>query len=202
MTRQELNLAIFEGTADRPLWQPRLEEWVGYNSGRGTLPERFRDRDLLEVYDDLRCSVRYYAHTGWVSYYREGEVEEWEEGCNARDERQLAVALQVPGRLYNLGDHTTNEFTPPPILERYVLPHWQRISRLMTENGRYVHSHWDGNSRTILPFLRESGLHGVEALTPLPMGDMTLEEIKTAVGDIARIEAISELVDDLYGLPD
>ena len=35
----------------------------------------------------------------------------------------------------------------------------------------------------MLPFLQETELDGVEALPPLPMGDMTLEQIKAAVGD-------------------
>jgi hypothetical protein len=46
-----------------------------------------------------------------------------------------------------------------------------------------VHSHWDGNSAQILPYLRESGLDAIESLTPEPMCDMTLEDIKGAVGD-------------------
>ncbi len=309
MTRRELNLAIFEGTADRPLWQPRLEEWINYNRRRKTIPARWRDCDYLQIYDDLRCSVRYAASAGVVSTYSEcgvesssgeGRVETWEEtldenhravyrrtpsgeirevrqlvkeggeiwndrirefpvktvqdlwvvtdiinaqqygvnpeafaqaaermgirgeptiflpssgftelikswaglpgtyylladhreaveeyleACDRRDQRALEAALQLPCRLFNLGDHATNEFTPPPILRRYLLPRWQKIARIMTENGRFVHTHWDGNSKTMLPYLQETGLHGVEALPPLPMGDMTLEEIKAAVGD-------------------
>jgi hypothetical protein len=35
----------------------------------------------------------------------------------------------------------------------------------------------------MLPYLKETGLDGVEALTIEPMGDMTLEQIKAAVGD-------------------
>jgi hypothetical protein len=369
MTRRELNLAIFEGTADRPLWQPRLDEWINYNRVRGTLPAPYADMDEFQIYDHLRCSTRYQAHAGLEGTREEGAVEVWDEpgdanhilthmrtrsgtitsvrqivregerivndrirefpvktpedlrvatdiieaegrkanpeafaaaaarmgdrgeptvffgssgftdlikgwcgllgtyylladargaieehleACDRRDDRIMEAALQLPCRIFNFGDHTTNEFTPPPILQRYCLPRWQRLSRIMTENGRYVHSHWDGNSRTILPYLQESGLHGVEALPPLPMGDMTLEEIKAAVGDklvvldlipttlflehyslqqcldftkrimemftprlilgvsdeisgvgkIERIEAISELVDELYGLAD
>jgi hypothetical protein len=369
MTRRELNLAIFEGKADRPLWQPRLEEWIAYNRVRGTLPAPYASMEDLEIYDYLRCSTRYSASAGLEGSLAEGAVEIWEEpgdenhvlthhrtrsgttttvrqvvrengrivndrirefpvktpadlrvitdlieaqqvsanpeafaaaaarmgdrgeptvffsGCgfteliktwcgllgtyylltDARDaveeflevydryeDRLMEAALQLPCRIFNFGDHTTNEFTPPPILQRYVLPRWQRLSRVLTDHGRFVHSHWDGNSRTILPYLQESGLHGVEALPPAPMGDMTLEEIKAAVGDklvvldlipttlflehysmqqcldftkrimemftprlilgvsdeisgvgkIERIEAISELVDDLYGLAD
>ena len=304
MTRRELNLAIFEGTADRPLWQPRLEEWINYHRRRGTIPEQWRDPDpwgwTLQVYDDLRCSVRYACAVGLDGTKAEGEVEvsdetlddnhravnvrtrsgeittvrqlvregaeiyndrirdfpvktvadlrvatdvvnaqqvspnverflrraaevgirgeptqflpssgftdlikawcglpgtyylltdqraaveEYLEACDRRDDRWLDAAFQLPCRLFNLGDHATNEFTPPPILKRYMLPRWQRITRRMNEHHCYVHSHWDGNSRTMLPYLQESGLHAVEALPPLPMGDMTLEEIKAAVGD-------------------
>ena len=60
-TRRELNLAIFEGTADGVLWQPRLETWIGHHMAKGTLPERYRHLDSLGIYDALRCSVRYAA---------------------------------------------------------------------------------------------------------------------------------------------
>ncbi len=111
------------------------------------------------------------------------EVAAYLEACDRRDDRLMDAALRLPCRIFNLGDHATNEFTPPPILERYMLPRWQRVSRRMTENHRFVHTHWDGNSRHMLRYLQQTGLHGVEALTPEPMGDMTLEMIKQAVRD-------------------
>ena len=368
MTRRELNLAIFEGTAEGVLWQPRLETWIGHHMSRGTLPPRFQGMGPLEIYDALRCSVRYAASAGierherrddlvriheqhpghtvervrtplgeLTTVYRdvwEGErrvnhriehfavktpqdlrvvtdlvdrqqfranpetfrraaeavghraeptmflsssgfteliknwcglpdtyyllhdataaVEEYLEACERRDDRLLDAALELPCRIFNLGDHATNEFTPPPILKRYLLPRWQRIADRLHGAGRFVHTHWDGNSRHMLPYLRETRLDAVESLTPEPMGDMTLEMMKEAVGDqmvvldlipaidclpnrplsevldfvrriidlfaprlilgisdeisqvgeIERIEAISELVDRLSGLPE
>lgn len=299
MTRRELNLAIFEGTTDKVLWQPRLETWIYHHQARGTLPERYRDLDYWGIYDALHCSTRYAAHAGLDWYedpadivrtaeqdgnyhittvttpsgtlrtveqdvYEDGAlwnrriheypvktpadlkvaidlvnrqqvranvaafqeasdrvgkraeptvflsssgfteliknwcglldtyyiladhpaaVEEYLEACDARDDRLLDAALELPCRIFNLGDHATNEFTPPPILLRYLMPRWQRISARLHAAGRFVHTHWDGNSRTMLPYLKDTGLDGVEALPPLPMGDMTLEEIKAAVGD-------------------
>jgi hypothetical protein len=300
VTRRELNLAIFEGTADKVLWQPRLETWIEHHMKEGTMPDRFRGMTNLEIYDDLRCSNRYEACVGLEFYYespddivtseeRRGDrayetittpagsiirihheiwengkcvnrriekypvmtpqdlrvvidlversrcranlqryqeaaerlgqrgeptgfltsagftvlikewcgladtfylladhpqaVEEYLEACDRWDDRVLDAALELPFRIYNLGDHATNEFTPPPILKKYLLPRWQRISERLHQHGRYVHTHWDGNSITMLPYLKETGLDGVEALTPEPMGDMTLEDIKKAVGD-------------------
>jgi len=368
VTRKELNLAIFEGTAQGVLWQPRLETWIRHHALLGTMPVRFRGMSDLEIYDALGCSVRYAASAGIERYevrddlvriheqhpdhsveivrtpageirtlYREiweddrlvnrriagypvrtvcdmcvvtdlvdrqqfranaeafcdaaatvghraeptvglsssgfteliknwcgleatfyllhdhpGAVEHYLEACDRRDERSLTEALKLPCRIFNLGDHATNEFTPPPILKKYMLPRWQRIADRLHAEGRFVHTHWDGNSRLILPFLFETRLDGVEALTPAPMGDMTLEEIKRAVGDrvvvldllpaidflpnrlgkdllgfarrvvdmfaprlilgisdeisqvgeIWKVEAVSELVDTICGLPD
>lgn len=367
MTRRELNLAIFEGTACRVLWQPRLETWIGHHRTHGTLPARYRGRSNLEIYDALRCSVRYAAGAGidrlpcredvvriteehpghtvqhvrtplgetttvWRDVWEDerrvnhrieefpvksvddlrvfawlverqqfranveaheqaaaavghraeptvglgssgftelikwgaglpgtfyllhdhpAEVEAYLEACDRRDDRLLDAALQLPCRIFSLGDHATNEFTPPPILEKYLLPRWHKIADRLHAAGRFVHSHWDGNSRLMLPLLRETRLDGVEALTPEPMGDMTLEQIKAAVGDevvcldlipaidflpnrplgevldftrriidlfaprlilgisdeisqvgeIERVEAITELVDEVCGLP-
>jgi len=68
VTRKELNLAIFEGTAEKVLWQPRLETWIGHHLSQGTMPERFRGMSSLEIYDALRCSVRYAASAGVERY--------------------------------------------------------------------------------------------------------------------------------------
>lgn len=316
MTRRELNLAIFEGTAQGVLWQPRLGEWINHHMERGTLPARFRHMNSVEIYDALGCSNRYAMDGGLAGLERSARrddlvrIEEchpnhtvqrartplgeictvyqdiWEEGrranhrivefpvkgpedlrvvtdlverqqfkadpdaykkaelalgnraeptlflsgsgftdlikhhcglpetyyllqdhpaeveayleaCDRKDDRLIDAALQLPCRLFNLGDHATNEFTPPPILKKYLMPRWQRMADRLHAAGRFSHSHWDGNSRLILPFLRETHLDAVEALTPGPMGDITLEQIKDAVGDKMVVLDLLPVIDFL-----
>ena len=317
MTRRELNIAIFEGTAEGVLWQPRLETWIAHHMERGTLPERFRHMSNLEIYDALGCSIRYGAKAGieqfeirddmvrieeqhpnhtvsrvrtpagelctvcrdiwengrrvnhriedfpvktvkdlrvltdlvnreqfranpedfsravkevghraeptmflsssgfteliktWCglpgTYYllhdHPAEVEAYLEACDRKDDRIIDEALKLPCRIFNLGDHATNEFTPPPILKKYMIPRWQRISDRLHSEGRFVHTHWDGNSRLMLPFLRETRLDGVEALTPAPMGDMTLEQMKKGVGDKMVVLDLLPAIDFLPNRP-
>ena len=317
MTRRELNIAVFEGTAEGVLWQPRLETWIGHHMERGTLPERFRGLSNLEIYDALGCSIRYAASAGIERFERRddlvrideqhpdhtivrvrtplGEISTlyrdiWEDGrrvnhriedfpvktvqdlrvatdlvdrqgfranserflnaanavghraeptmflsssgftelikawcglpgtyyllhdhpaeveaylraCDRRDDRLLDEALELPCRIFNLGDHATNEFTPPPILKKYLMPRWQRIADRLHSEGRFVHTHWDGNSRLMLPFLRETRLDGVESLTPAPMGDMTLEQMKEAVGDKMVVLDLLPVIDFLSYRP-
>ena len=245
MTRKELNIAIFEGTANAVLWQPRLETWIYHHQAKGTLPDRYKDLDYFGIYDALHCSLRYAACAGIESHEDPTDVERSEErldehhlavktrtpsgditaihqlvvvdgnitnqrihgfpvktvqdlrvftdlverqqfrvnldayqaaadavgdraeptmfltssgftdlikwgaglvdtcylladqpkeveayldACNARDDRMIEQALKLPYSIFNLGDHATNEFTPPPILKKYLLPRWQNIS--------------------------------------------------------------------------
>jgi len=58
---------------DRILWQPRLEHWYNVNKIHGTLPERYKDMELLDVYDDLNASVRAYGMFNGTIEITEGE---------------------------------------------------------------------------------------------------------------------------------
>ncbi len=309
MTRQELNFAIYEGTADQVLWQPRLETWIGDRVQWDTMPDRFKGMSHFDIYDELQCSIRYAASAGishgrsnddvvtseeqhadhsvstvrtpsgeirtvhrdlwhegqrvnhriteypvktvgdlrvvidlverqtfasdvaaferaaaamghrgeptvflsssgfteliknwcglenayYLLYDHRADVEEYLEACDRRDDRLIDAALDLPCRVFNLGDHATNEFTPPPILERYLMPRWQRISDRLHAADRYVHSHWDGNSKLMLPYLQNTRLDAVESLTPVPQCDMTLDEIDDAVGDMVVLDLIPAL---------
>ena len=79
MTRRELNLAIFEGTADTVLWQPRLETWISHHMTRETLPARYRGMSNLEIYDAMGCSIRYDANAGIERVDDTGDLERIQE---------------------------------------------------------------------------------------------------------------------------
>jgi len=65
MTDRERMLAIMRHEpVDRAMWQPRLEHWYFTNKRLGRLPERYRDMSLVELYDDLGCSIRAYHFYG------------------------------------------------------------------------------------------------------------------------------------------
>ena len=78
--------------------------------------------------------------------------------------------------------------------ERYVLPAYQRRCELLHAAGKFLHAHWDGDCRPLLKYARDTGLDGIEAITPAPQGDVTLEETKAALGDMAHIQGTREMV--------
>lgn len=63
MDNRERTIVIFNrGVPDRLVWQPRLHHWYYVNKARGTLPERYKGLDLLQIYDDLGASPRAYHY--------------------------------------------------------------------------------------------------------------------------------------------
>lgn len=72
---------------------------------------------------------------------------------------------------------------PPSLFKKYVLPAYQRRNELLHKAGKFTHAHWDGDVKPLLPFAKDTGLDGIEAITPKPQGDVTLEEVKEALGD-------------------
>ena len=68
------------------------------------------------------------------------------------------------------------------------------------DKSYYTFSHWDGDTKLILKYAQETGLDGIEAITPKPQGDVTLEEIKAGLGDkVGLVDGIAAILfDDMY----
>ena len=62
-----------------------------------------------------------------------------------------------------------------------------------TEAGKYVYIHVDGAMKPLLPYLRDCPWDAIEAATPLPQGDVTVEEIKQGLGDLILLDGIPAL---------
>ena len=283
MTFRELNLAVFRREPVRQvLWQPRIEHWYQTHRAQGTLPERYREMSLLEVFDDLGCSVRPYwafnpairidlpedvqheshdegprtietMHTPvgdlvtvsqctslthhtvkypvvtpddmrvmeWVLRHRRVWFDEdlycracehignraapsiyiprinlmrilidfmgFEGGMTAiceypeATERFVAVINETDGpildvvcacpiEVVNFGDNVHQALCPPPLFERFVQPEYRHRNERLHAAGKKTYPHWDGDCGQLLPYARDCGFDGVEAITPVPPG--------------------------------
>jgi hypothetical protein len=98
-------------------------------------------------------------------------------------ERLIEVINASPIEIINMGENIHAGTLTPELFKRYHLPACQRRCELLHAAGKFVSSHWDGDCRPLLPFARETGLDGIEAITPAPQGDVTIEETRAALGD-------------------
>jgi hypothetical protein len=104
----------------------------------------------------------------------------------ARDEscrRMIQKINASPIKIINFGENVHAGTLSPNLFVKYHLPECQRRCELLHRAGNFCYSHWDGDTKPLLQFLKDTGLDGIEAITPKPQGDVTLEEIKTALGD-------------------
>ena len=112
------------------------------------------------------------------------------------------IEVVNPSRIdvINFGDNVHCGLLPPELFLQYVRPAYQRRCERLHRAGKFVHTHWDGDVKAILPFARDCGLDGIEAITPKPQGDVTLEEVKDALGDdLFLLDGIAAILfDDTY----
>jgi hypothetical protein len=296
MTFRDLNTRVFRREpVGRVLWQPRMEHWYGVNKNQGTLPERYRDMSMLEVFDDLGCSVRPYwafnpcirieddervtretrtdgdcdittTHTPvgdlvavhqraeqshhpkkydvvtpddmkvqkWILRHKRVwfDEEKYAQACahigdraapsiyiprinimrividfmgfengltglyecpaemeslirtiNESDDAVLDTVCDCPIEIVNFGDNVHQALCPPPIFEQWVQPEYIRRNERLHAAGKQTYPHWDGDCGQLLPYAQDCGFDGYEAITPLPQGDVTLEQVRDALGD-------------------
>ena len=298
-------MAIFRHErVDRLIWQPRLHHWYDVNKARGTLPEKYKDLDLLSIYDDLGASPRAYHYfndttrvvegekvkvkrrvngtyvytkyetpkgilrqveriteygtaTMRIEYFLKGirdfkalkyilrnqtfffdrelyeerlsllgnrseplitvpwgsiqrlfivymgfqrgvialwrhreQVEELLRVFDENDDERFALLRKTPFKIVNFGDNIDEGLCSPPIFRKYMLPYYQRRTKELHQVGKFCTSHWDGKIRSLLRFIKDTGLDGLECVPPVPQGNVTLKELKEALGDKILIDGI------------
>jgi hypothetical protein len=93
-------------------------------------------------------------------------------------------------KIVNFGENIHEQLLSPRYFERYLIPFYERWAGQLRDAGIYTHVHIDGYFHNFLRYLKVLPFDGIEALTPLPQGDMTLEEIKESMGDKVLLDGI------------
>ena len=127
-------------------------------------------------------------------------MEEYFEAIENNVMRMIKVINESPLEWVNFGDNIHGGIISPELFERYVLPAYIKRNKELHKAGKFTFAHWDGDCKPILKYAKSCGLDGIEAITPKPQGDVTVEEIKEALGDeIFLIDGIpAVLFDDIY----
>lgn len=100
-------------------------------------------------------------------------VSEWDDQVY----HELCVS---PIPILNFGENLHAAVTSPALYRRYLLPYYQKRTDELHAAGKRCSIHADGDLKPILPLLVESGFDAIEAPTPKPQGDVTLEELAEA----------------------
>jgi hypothetical protein len=110
-------------------------------------------------------------------------VEAYFRALHDNHDRLIDLVIDSPIDIINYGDNLHAGTLPPNLYEKYVLPEYHHRGERLRGAGKFVHSHWDGDTGPLLKFAKCSSLDGIEAITPKPQGDVTLEQVTDALGD-------------------
>jgi len=110
-------------------------------------------------------------------------VEDYFDALEESHSRLIKVINASPVDIINFGENIHATTLTPDLFERYHLPACRRRCEALHRAGKFVCSHWDGDCGPLLRFAQETGLDGIEAITPSPQGDVELREVRLAFGD-------------------
>lgn len=126
--------------------------------------------------------------------YHPGEIEEFLGAIEEWDDRMYKVLLNSPLKVLNFGENIDANLDSPRLFEEYLVPYYKKRVKQIHQNNKFCHIHMDGSLKPLLPLLNEIDFDGIEAATPQPQGDVTLGELKEAMGDTILLDGIPALL--------
>jgi len=173
---------------DQPKYERLCTEWAGVGA-----PTIYMPRTTVQMLyiDQMGVEDSIFALTDY-----EDTCQAYFESLTTNQDRLIEVIKSSPIEIVNFGDNLHAGTLPPYLFEKYMLAEYQRRSELLHAAGKFVHSHWDGDCKPLLPYAKDTGLDGIEAITPQPQGDVTLDEIKEALGDMWLLDGIPAIYFD------
>jgi hypothetical protein len=167
---------------DQKRYEQLCEKWSGLGA-----PTIYMPRVTVQMLyiDEMGVEDSIFALTDY-----ESTCKAYFDALSVNHERLIEVINESPIEIVNFGDNLHSGTLPPYMFEKYVLPVYQRRCELLHAAGKFVHAHWDGNCRQLLPYAKETTLDGIEAITPVPQGDVTLPETKAGLGEMWLLDGI------------
>jgi hypothetical protein len=98
-------------------------------------------------------------------------------------DRQIQLAAESPAEVIWFGDNVTGSIVSPRLFERYLAPTYARVLPVLRAAGKFPIAHYDGSNKPLVKSLARTALPVIEAFTPPPGGDLTVEDAKAAWPD-------------------
>lgn len=144
----------------------------------------------------VRLVIDYMGFSSTVINLRrhKSEMENFIKFMEVQDDDMFDMLARSPLEIINFGENIDANLFPPPYFEKYLIPYYERRVKQLHRAGKYCHIHMDGSIKNLLPYLADLPFDGLEALTPEPQGDVTLEQIRDHIGNKVLLDGIPAVV--------
>ncbi len=111
------------------------------------------------------------------------EVEATLEAMAQADDPIYESIANSPAPLVYFGENITGEVVSPKLFHQYYAPYYHKRVPGLHAKGKYIFVHIDGTMRTVLPLIAATGIDCAQSLTPAPVGDVSIQEMRPLAGD-------------------
>lgn len=116
-------------------------------------------------------------------YRHQKEIDGLYQTILEKDREAWRIAADSPAKVIWLSDNIDGVVISPRIFEKYHLPCYNELARLMHRKGKIVSVHMDGRLKSLAPLIARMEIDAIDAFTPPPMGDLSVAEAKSVWGD-------------------
>jgi len=114
---------------------------------------------------------------------RRDEILKLEKAMRENLRRVYPIIAAAPITHANFGGNEVPEVMGPPRYREFCIPLFNECAEFFRAKGKFLGSHIDGNNKAWAQDVARSGLDYIEAFTPAPGTDLTLEEALKAWPD-------------------
>lgn len=93
------------------------------------------------------------------------------------------IISSSPSIYVEFAENLSSEVTGKVFFEKFNSPCYTKRIKQLHESGKFVGIHIDGTLKPCLPMLGQCGFDVAEAVTPFPVGDIKVEDLRKAAGD-------------------
>lgn len=96
------------------------------------------------------------------------------------DDEAYRLCAQAPSPLVMIPDNLTADVWGGGLFREHATPVYQRRVAELRAAGKIVVTHLDGRMKRLIADVAETGIDGIEGLTPKPLGDFDVAELRQA----------------------
>lgn len=108
-------------------------------------------------------------------------LEETMDAMQVKVEEALEIALAAPADCIFFPENLSSEMVAGALYNNYAAPLHRKWTARAREAGRKSFVHLDGTLTPLLTQLSENGFDVIEAVTPMPVGDVAVEDLRSKV---------------------
>ena len=111
------------------------------------------------------------------------EFEEIMSRMQDSEDEVFEILKRSPARYIEFAENLSSEITGRSFFEKYNMPYYKKRIKQLHNSGKYTGIHIDGTLGSCLPLLEPCGFDVAEAVTPSPVGDIAVEDLRKTAGN-------------------